>query len=697
MKKIKITKLTFIFIVFIAVVSFVFAGCNCNSENNPYDDSGITISGTTDSDEDEKIRIIGAEDIHVKKGIEEDDVIITATAKQNGASLSVKLDLSAANLNEKGVYDVTYCCNEIKVVKKIYVYDEPSFTFDDEKAGKEQSLDYCNALSGGLYSGVTGKDCFGNKLDVVITDDGGLINGDGSYNCLPEYRNVILKVTDKAGQALTLAKRVKITMTEPQIEEYSARLDVADEEFSIRLASGASDDFLGCSVNGVLLPSSMIRQNEDGKIVIPAECFEEYSAGETFSVRVITYNGHAEKMISVIDEKPVSFSDAEIKAFVMQKQRAEETIDIPEIRLLNKRQQVTPTYSITKKDGSKPLTITEGKVVFPYETERGCVWTLKVSLRNGETLCYDINSYYDVGLRESEIYSPQHAFELNIKKEYKLTSLRVYFGTVQTLFYDAKTDEFADFKDKLHALNTAKVYELEARTEKNSRNYVQSVSFRVVKNGFGILGSENDLIEGKASARSSARLNYMTAETGGRSGLVKWVGTDKNSSAQNSKINFSSDIASDMKKGGFLYFDIYLEDADLYFYYTIKDDQGKNADWFLWRSGTPDSKSYKNFEENIKFYDEKGNIISGDVLRNISNAKKWITVEIKLNGDFGTTEYNGLSVYPIGSLYGHDVYLSYIRYSETSLYDDDTENPVYDPKVADAVVKDIWKDIKEVW
>ena len=333
------------------------------------------------------------------------------------------------------------------------------------------------------------------------------------------------------------------------------------------------------------------------------------------------------------------------------------------------------------------------------KTTVGDIKSIKLIFSNGTAsslLC--IEDKINIGLIDGEIYNDVDGFDTELRNGYTLTRLEVrQSNSLETIYalYDKSSLAFNNF-DKFNAtfkkLNTKYTYLMTGYATKDGVSYEQTVSFRMVKNGFSILDANTvDVYTNNSAVTVIEKQREFVDDKC----AYEWKAIAEKANTSNSLIRFNKTA----EQGDYLSFDIKLSDTKLLYLILFNKENNKNQSYFLWdryllndpAKDMAEHPTWGGFESytfgNVKMYDQNGELIKGDVLRSKDNVGKWITVEIKLQGDL--LDGCGLSVYSLSDLNTGSIYLSNITISKNSRMSDLSVNK---EQVEDTIIEDVFTD-----
>lgn len=700
----KRTKLLCISLLMTAFGTLAFS-CKDNDSGNDSGNGGngnssVVVGGEVLGGAENEVQIFGADDWHIPVNAQV-DFTQGVYAQVGDDTFTVSVDFSKVNLTAQGEYSISYSFENTVIEKRVFVYGDISFTDSTPSV----TLAYSDAYEL-MSAGFVAKDSFGNDLDVQLLSADGLVNKDGTLN-IGTYSAQFI-VVDKAGQSKKLTRSVTVTAESAPTVSSAIVYDVADESLIIPLQNA---NITGISVDGKLATLEFVTITKDSLILDGAWVYSLCSINESVQIRLISATGWAQSTLTVKDEKAVQYDDSAIVAFADKCYACDSEVALPEITLTNRRQRVTPIYRFVKGSNS-----TEAENAFTF-TKSG-IYKLQVDLR-GDILEYDIETYFDLGLKDGMVFNLEQGFDLTYNGNYQVVGYALTDKTEQTLYAEyrdgSKTFTMTAFKDAFTRLNVSQKYRLIATALNGSATISQAVDCYIVKKaGQSVLSEKADGDNGNMYAWNSSKtaLNYIYKEVSGRRGVFQWTPLSTgNINNESSILSFGSSYIAQMKKGTYLTFDVYTDSAFAPFFYT-------NSAWFgLWDSvagGTYfATKVDKGSRTDItsytapvfaKVYDENGVQLTKGSFSAGSFNNKWVTVEICLPEDMGYPSadgkynYNGLAIYPSGNangtLVGKNIYLSNVRISDSSLMNDTTSNPLV-PDNADSnegtgVIVDLW-------
>lgn len=321
---------------------------------------------------------------------------------------------------------------------------------------------------------------------------------------------------------------------------------------------------------------------------------------------------------------------------------------------------------------------------------------IKLIFNNGtcsSLIC--IEDKENIGLVDGEIYNDVDGFNTPIRSGYTLNRLEVreYNNPSAGIYalYDASSvtySNFDSFNNVFKRLNTKYTYLITGFATKGGVSYEQTVSFKIVKDGFSVLDSNTLAVY---SNNPSVTVIEKQREIVDNKCAYEWKAVADKAYTSDALIKFNKTA----EKGDYLTFDIQITEKKLVYLSLFNSDLGKNNAYNMWDRyllndpavdmeknptwGGFDSYTYGH----VKFYDQNGEVISGNVLCSDMQIGKWITVEIKLQGDL--IDGCGLTVHSNSPLNSGSILLANMTISKNSLMDDSSVNKeqLEDPYIED--------------
>ena len=397
------------------------------------------------------------------------------------------------------------------IEKRVFVYGDISFTDSTPSV----TLAYSDAYEL-MSTGFVAKDSFGNDLEIQLLSANGLLNKDGTLN-IGTYSAQFI-VVDNAGQSKKLTRSITVTAESAPTVSSAIVYDVADESLIIPLQNA---NITGISVDDKLATLQFVTITSDSLILDGAWVYSLCSINESVQIRLISATGWAQSTLTVKDEKAVQYDDSAILAFADKYYACDSEVEIPEITLTNRRQQVTPLYRFVKGGNSDAV---DG--VFSFD--KSGIYKLQIDLR-GDILEYDIETYFDLGLKDGMVFNLEQGFNLEYNGGYQVVGYALTDKTEQTVYaeYRAGSETFTmtAFKDAFTRLNVSQKYRLIATALKGNSTISQTVDCYIVKKaGQSVLSEMADGDNGNMYAWNSSKtaLTYIYKEVSGRRGVFQW-------------------------------------------------------------------------------------------------------------------------------------------------------------------------------
>ncbi len=673
----------FLMAVFVVIAClFLISGCGGDGENE-VSTGGETITPPASA------AIYGAEDVHIP--LSATDISSEAYAIVNGERTEVNMDTTQVKFGTQGVYRVIYSAENVSETINVYVYSLPALTVPAEKVNCKYS-----EVWGKVYEDVTAEDCFGNALNVFISDDGGLFNSDGSLNTgefVVEYC-----ATDRAGQSVSEERTLTVEEEKNPALAAEYSFDVADESLTLSLSREDADDFLGISINGTALDGNEIVF--DGlNVIVSGRTVNELTGGVgEANIRVMTKKGQTAAVLTVIDLKPVQLEIGELQEFTQSLKPCFESILLPKAAFINPYQQAEVKYFID--DGQNRIAAEE---TFVFQLAGDYEYVVSV---RGNEYSFPVTAFYDLGLSYGKVYDG--GFDHAIKDGYSLVEYRVGYanGGTTVLKYVTGSDIYGDldkFKQDFEKLNSKYVYTLTTVCKRavDGKLYSQTVSFVTAGGGTAILGAGVSGLYPAAPDKTA--LEYVNVEVFGKRGVYRWNTLEKNypdySSHENGvRLVWDENFSGLVTEGRYLTFDVCFTGAMLL---RMRVKNGESTSllnfWGRYLTSAPEagaSDEASHVFGNVAVYDAEGNKVSAtsDIFRSPSCYGKWYTVTLKLKGD--AVSSGGLTLHGQTDLFTSEVYLANMRISDEPPMSDDTVNPSVTAD-NEAVLPDVFGEFRE--
>ncbi|MBR2375622.1 MAG: hypothetical protein IKA88_04985 [Clostridia bacterium] len=698
MKKSKIIRLCLMTALFCGVSALCACGKDKSASIKSGDGEQIVVGGNSASDiENDKIRIVGAKDLHISvRETSLDAYTSSVRAVQGEYEFDVALDSTKVNFGVQGTYSATYSYGGESVTINVTIYNAPSIA----NSMQTQNVVYTEFYQK-IYEGIQAQDGFGNALDIQLYDTDGALNKDGSLN-VGEH-TLTFAAIDQAGQIVYVDKTVTIEMGATPSLSAAYTYDVEKDSFIIPLQKTDYDSLISVSFAGIAVPNRFVNK-ADGKVYIDgAYLFDALSFDQAYAMRVITATGHSDCTFTMLDEGKVAVDDGAILEFARKTHACFSEITVPQMLLTNYKQTATPVYTLTK-DGEE-VGMSDNR--FTAQTEGKYI--LSVLLRAGQVREYELYTYYDLGFSNGSAYSSETGIVKVLKQGYTWKKCVVTcLATNEKVAVFNEGDNFDSFNEKVKALNKKFVYKLYVVASNESGEFLtQTTQFTL--NGKGtqsVLTENGEFSSEKFSVANTAvtSLEYCYQEIGGRTGVYKWESNDSTASGKDSALCFGEAFRNELKPGRYITFDIYTQKAiDLYAYLP-------QFNKYLWY----DMEKYVGNEQanysGIRFYNQKGELLTTGGFSSGAFVNQWITVEMKLpekdaNGNvleqaFDVGNYQcGIGIWTAnkGVYTGGDTskatYIANVKISDAQFMTDVTENEVIDTSnnaLEDVIIKDLW-------
>lgn len=305
----------------------------------------------------------------------------------------------------------------------------------------------------------------------------------------------------------------------------------------------------------------------------------------------------------------------------------------------------------------------------------------------------------NIGLVDGEIYNDVDGFDTKIRSGYTLSRLEVRRFDNPSLgifaLYDTSNlayKNFNNFNSTFKKLNTKYTYIITGYATKGGIQYEQTAKFKIVKNGFSVLDANTLELY---SNNPSVTVIEKQREFIGDKCAYEWKAIADKATTSNSLIRFNNAA----EKGDYLTFDIQITDKKLIYFSLFNEETDVKRSYYLWgryllnnpevdKVEHPTWGGFENYTYgSVKFYEQNGELITGNVFQSEKNIGKWITVEIKLPDNL--FDGCGLSVYSSSPLNTGSIYLSNITISKTSVMSDGTENNI---QFEEPIIEDIFPE-----
>ena len=679
----------------------VSALCSCKQEESSIKKGNgeqIVVGGNSvDDTEKNAIRIVGAKDLHISvTETDLDGYTSSVKAVQGEYEFDVTLDATKVQFGVQGKYTATYSYGGESVTVGVMVYNAPSITTTVQAQNVVYTEFYQN-----VYEGIQAQDGFGDKLDVQLYDTDGALNKDGSLN-VGEH-TITFAAIDKAGQIAYVQKTVTLSMGATPALSSTYVYDVEKDSFILPLEKSDYDSLINVSFSGNAVPNRFVNKEGESVYIDGEYLYSALTFNQAYTMRVITATGHSDCTFTMLDEGEVAVDDSAIVEFARKTHACFSEIAVPQIVLTNHKQTVNPVYTLSK-DGED---VSVSNNYFTAQTEGKYI--LSVWLRAGQVREYELSTYYDLGFSNGSAYSSETGIANILKQEYTWKKCVVTcLATKEKVAVFNEGDDFTVFNEKVKALNKKFVYNLYAvATDAAGKILTQTTQFTL--NGIGTQSALSDNAAfsaenfGVANANITS-LQYCYEEIGGRTGVYKWETNDAMASGKDTALCFGEAFRDKLKPGQYITFDIYTQKAiELYAYLP-------QFSKYLWLNMTEYADNESANLSGIRFYNQKGELLTAGGFSSGAFVNQWITVEIKLpekdaNGNlleqaFDVGNYQcGIGTWSAnkGVYTGGDdskaTYIANVKISDTQFMTDVTENEVVDTsnnETNDVIIKDLW-------
>lgn len=711
-------------LVICAILASVFAIGSCGEKKpNSGNSSEIVVGGNSGTTAESKIVISGAVDIDLtKRAVSIDDWAKKVSATRGDEIFEVGVDSSAVQFGTKGVYSATYSCQNESVTISVTVYEEPTISLSDNQALQVRYSEFNDKI----LQDVSAIDCFGQEIDVFVYSYGGAKNADGSIN-EGEY-TVKYAAADKSGQIVYVDRAVSVSADKAPTLVSAYTYDVENDGFVFSLSEEDYQSFLTLSIDGVAVPSEYL-DKKDGKIVVDGDyLYSVCTVDRKYSMRVMTSKGYGDTEFTMTDVGTVAYDDSAIKSFVEKHYECFEPFEIPKVSLTNTRQSVTPIYRLYLDED---VAINDGVVTVLAEG----VYTLEVTLRQGQVLEYSVKTFYNLGYLDGACYDSDTNLVELLRDGYTMKEITVSnISNNQIVLKYSEGDDEAELNRKLVALNKKYIYSMIVTAiDGESKELTQTTQFTVRDSATtdAVLSDENSLIGGKFAPKKTefTSLESIDGEVFGVAGAYKWSTVDPSYSATKTVLGFGGEFQDKVNAGKYLTFSVYVQkNINLCAFFPSREIRL----WLDMKYYTPEY--YETLEENekntqlanyelyykgVRFFDADGNrITTGGGFNSGAFKDKWITIEIEIpTGKDGATvhdvssDYCGISVYneANGSVYdgGDDkkaTYIANVKLSTVQVMSDATLNESLGenggdttPDIGSGEFKKEEEIIKDVW
>ena len=707
MKKIILLILT----LCLSIFGFALSGCAGDNSSQYIEGGSVSTGGDYTGSESAELEFFSAVDMHVPISMTEQELTSQAYVVENGLKVMAELDMTGVSFGTAGEYSFNYVYGNLTKQATIYIYGLPTISGENTK-----SADYFGALSA-ITDGITASDCFGTGLDLQVLDDGGIFDRDGSVN-VGQF-TVKLVAIDRAGQSVDFDRVITVSQErEPELLE-SYGFDVNEQSFSFTLDKADADFFIGLSINGKIVPDTMLTINGTTytvnseffyKYILNGSLVEDLENGDAYEMNVITNKGKATAEFLLEDKQPVVYDRAGLDQFVRETFACFNPVKIKRIDLLNPYQNVVPKYTMVK-DGEQSI-VQNGTFTFTKEGD----WQLIVDLR-GTKLAFDMNAYYDLGLNNGTIYSENNPFTNNLPSEYSLVGYTVYkqgSDDVKYLSCNSDAQNLTQFGQDILELNSKIVYDMQVVAIKDGKLFTQTSFFSIVKDGVGIMGDEQNSSGLTVANKDRTYLKYVNFEVGGRTGVYRWGANTTGCIGESTKLLFSTETKAAMKENTYLTFDIFYTQRGIMVLnlgdYVDEKGNKTSHNYYLWGRSSYYESLEADIAENgenasglnptatycgstVKFFDMAGNQIirtskdDTDPLMGYKN--QWITVQVQIMPNTISASAGFYTYTDNAALDIQEVYISNMRISSKASMEDTTVIQAL-PDDSEATFEDIW-------
>ncbi len=670
-------------------------GCSCNESDdsgntNPDSETGsVTVGGEKEEESVVVDQILNAKDIHVTKSVTKDSLTHNAYVVLGGVKMSANLNVDSVTFGTAGVYDIEYTFGTLKSQKKLYIYETP--TISGQSAF---SLEYKNALVS-CVGEVTAKDSFNNALDVLVYEDGGMLNDDFSVNV--GVFNVKYIAYDRAGQSVTLNSSVTVTSTRTPELTGSFNFDVADTEFGIQLAQADFNEFAFISIDNCVIPKEVISDAGTKKIIdteymrsviIGDEKLEEMGTRQV-ALRVVTYQGIKSVDMTLSDNAPAQYDISAMFDVFDNKIEVNTQVFYPQIEFLNAYQNINPTITFTK--GQTVINHVDNKVTF----DQVGVWELKAVIRGIEET-KSVTVYKNLGFSDGMVVSADAKLSQRLLTDY--TAEVIYVREVMSGKLVARYkagEQIADFDNVVLGLNKSMRYEVVVEASKGEEKFKQTAQFTVNgANTVSLLGDEN-AFNVTPNNLSKVSVDYKNKDLGELNGAYYWNPRVTGVTQDDSRIIFNKEkvegftggiLSFKMRSSAAINLVITVEPRTELKYYAF------SSFWngaYKTENDESDSKPSGKCTDRLSFYKLDGaKVETNAVALDGVSSNEWYIVEFRLPEQ--TIPYAELSVFGGTTLYS-DVYIADLKISSTSLMADTTVNAKVDYYLdSEVTFDDIW-------
>lgn len=651
---------------------------------------GVIVGGENVADTELAYKIQNATDIHVRKNGNITSYTSKVVAVYGNDVKTVTVDNSKVDLTKSGCYELTYSYESAVKKVNVYVYETPTIT--DSKAGQDISTVYNNVYKD-IFDGISASVVCGAEtftLDVKLkTQD--FIRGDGSIDITNPTRTLTFMAEAPSGEVVTLTRNVVVTggMQVPSIASaYS--YDVFDDGLVITgLTQEELQSFLTVSIDENTI-APLVKVEEDTLVIDGQGLYELFGVSDEHTLRVVTSNGYAEASLEVVDQKPVLLDFTAVQNFVSAGKINGETYSLPVASKSNPRQTADINVRLTRKGETIANKIQD--VLF-----QGIgTYTLEYTVR-GVTSTFDFICYNDLGLQGNVTFTMAKKFDFTLSDEYTLLRYTVRQKDGIVAYYSATSDEYNDlnaFYQTVAGLNKSKVYQLEVYVNSANGIMSQTIDFTIGDDNIvEVLTGKNSLDLGRVTTHSTCSLEYIVANFGGRNGAFKWYFPTEKTGQTESLLHFSDEMATRMKAGTFVTFDIYCNSALNLSLYDAEDVTSFYSNGYKGEH----SPKIAYYVDGVRYANLRDmNEIPGGYLN------KWITIELELTRDFASAKgvdkfnntWNGIFVLGnYNNLRDYNNFVANIKLSSYSFMQDTTENEVFEPRMeSEGLGDDIWKD-----
>lgn len=234
--------------------------------------------------------ITGVKDLDIKVNDTDFDFLNGVVANMDNDTTAVPtLDITSVNFTQAGTYVISYTKDSITETCNVKVYEAPEFFFAEALLGDSIEREYGD-VQNGIIDGITAKDSFDGSLEIALSGD--------EFTGLAGSFNVILDITDKAGNSVTKTVAITVTNNKAPSVIVDVSYDITLDQYRLDCDKNEAET-LTLKYNGAAVDAANY-SFENNYLIIKGSYLRTLGIGE-FTFNAFTELGYSDFDITVED------------------------------------------------------------------------------------------------------------------------------------------------------------------------------------------------------------------------------------------------------------------------------------------------------------------------------------------------------------------------------------------------------------